>query len=397
MTAVAYLDNNATTILHPEVAQAMMECMAGGYANPASQHSEGRRARKVLEEARLGIGRILGARMDSVDADRVIFTSGGTEANNLAIRGRWDLDALRSGSKANSKRTQFVVSTIEHPSVLEAARSLATRGASIQWVPVNEQGVVQLSALESLLSDETACVAIMSANNETGVMQPMNEVVRICQGASKDGISVHTDAVQVAGKLPLSFHDLGVATMTVTAHKLHGPRGIGALLIRHNDPLQPILFGGSQQLATRPGTESVVLAVGMHVALQLWERESAERVATMTHLRDQFERDLCQALPDVVIHGNASPRLPHTSNVSFPGLDRQALLLALDRAGVACSTGSACTSGSSEPSHVLLAMGCSQDLVSSSLRISLSSLTTTQEVEFAVEKMVEISGKIRSF
>ena len=274
---------------------------------------------------------------------------------------------------------------------------LAIEGADICWLPVDADGVVDLDSLEDLLTDETGLVTVMMANNETGVMQPIDSIVEVCRSFGDQGIPVHTDAVQVAGKLPLSFEELGVASMTVTAHKFHGPRGIGALLVRYDHQIQPTTFGGSQQLGTRPGTESVVLAVGMHKALKLWERESEQRRTSMVRLRDRFETAIRQAVPEVVINGQHAERLPHTSNVSFPGLDRQALLLALDRAGIACSTGSACTSGSSEPSHVLIAMGCSKEIIEGSLRISFAGTTTAKEVDWAVKKIAEISRKISAF
>ena len=387
MNSIAYLDNNATTIIRPEVVDAMTECLAAGYANPASQHAEGRRARKVLEEAREGIGHILGARQDSVHADRIIFTSGGTEANNLALAGRFPPESGDSDPK------RLVVSNIEHPSVIETALRLKANGVDVQWLPVDSDGVVQLDRLQEVVDNQTALVAVMMANNETGVIQPIEQIVQSCG----DKAPVHTDAVQVAGKLPLSFRQLGVASMTVTAHKFHGPRGIGALLVQHDQQIEPLTVGGSQQLGTRPGTEPVALAVGMHKALELWQQDATENLERMTSLRDKIESNLREALPDIVINGSDSRRLPHTSNVSFPGLDRQAMLLALDRADVACSTGSACTSGSSEPSHVLIAMGCAKDIVEGSLRISLSPQTTLEEVEFATGKIVEIALKMKAF
>ena len=395
MNSVAYLDNNATTIIRPEVIEAMSACLAAGYANPASQHAEGRRARKVLEEAREGIGRILGARQDSVQADRIVFTSGGTEANNLALAGRFPTghSGLSDSLSENPKPARLIVSNIEHPSVIETARRLKATGVDVQWLPVNADGVVQLDRLPTLLNDETSLVAVMMANNETGVIQPIEQVVQACE----DRAAVHIDAVQVAGKLPLSFRELGVASMTVTAHKFHGPRGIGALFVRYDQQIEPLTVGGSQQLGTRPGTESVALAVGMHKALELWQQDATENAERMTTLRDEMESNLREALPDIVINGCNSRRLPHTSNVSFPGLDRQAMLLALDRANVACSTGSACTSGSSEPSHVLIAMGAPKAVIEGSLRISLSPQSTPEEVGFATGKIVEIARKMKAF
>jgi cysteine desulfurase len=226
----------------------------------------------------------------------------------------------------------------------------------------------------------------MLGNNETGVLQPVAQLAQICREA---GVPLHTDAVQVAGKLPICFHRLGAATMSISAHKFHGPRGIGALLIRHDTQLWPLLFGGFQQGGLRPGTESVTLAVGMATALSIWQREQHERLARLTQLRDRFESAILAGWPGAVIHGRDANRLPHTSNISFPGLDRQASLMALDLAGVACSTGSACASGSTDPSTTLVAMGCPQELLSSSLRFSLGATTTLEETDRAASRILK--------
>jgi cysteine desulfurase len=367
-----YLDHNATTPPLPAVAEAMRECDAAGLANPASQHEAGRRARQALETAREGIAEILGARLASPNPDRVIFTSGGTEANNLAILGM-----------AGREPCRVIVSAIEHPSVAEPAKELKRRGYDVQVLPAKRSGVVDLARLEELMMPSTRLVSIMMGNNETGVLQPVHEAAKICR---RRGVLVHTDAVQVAGKLTIDFQSLGADAMSVTAHKFHGPRGIGALVLRHDVALQPLLFGGFQQEGLRPGTESVTLALGMHAALRLSAAERALRIERMAWLREKLESLLLAAWPGAVIHGRDAPRLPHTTSISFPGIDRQKLVMALDLAGVECSSGSACASGSTDPSATLVAMGVTPAEYDSAVRFSLGATTTEEEIDEAAAR-----------
>lgn len=377
-----YLDNNATTRIDPLVAADMADCFAKGYVNPASQHQLGQQARRALEQAREGIAEILGAHCSGVNADPIIFTSGGTEANNLLLLGL-----------AGRPPGRIIISAIEHPSIVGAAEELARRDFEVVRLPVSTAGVVQRDALRPLLSDGTTkLVSVMLANNETGVLQPLEEISSLC---AEFQVPLHTDAVQVIGKLPVNFRELGVAAMTIAAHKFHGPVGIGALVMRHGLPIEPQLHGGFQQASLRPGTESLALAIGMHRALALWHAEAAERSARMTALRDSFEATLLANVPEIVINGREAARLPNTSNVSFVGLDRQSLLLALDMAGIACSTGSACASGSSEPSPVLTAMGLSTPRISSALRFSFSAQTTAAEVAESARRIIPVCQHLR--
>jgi cysteine desulfurase len=374
-----FLDHNSTTPLLDEVAERMTECYQRAYGNPASQHAAGRQARRVVEDARESIAEILGARMRGRHADRLIFTSGGTEANNLAILGL-----------AAVKRGMLMVSAIEHPSVSGPAELLRSRGWRVESFPVDATGVVSVDQLRQWAgAEKDACVtaAVMLGNNETGVLQPVTELAIIC---NEHGIPLHTDAVQVVGKLPVNFAQLGVATLAFSAHKFHGPRGIGGLLVRGDVELQPVLYGGFQQSGLRPGTEPVALIAGMHKALEIWQRDQKERQLRIAALRDRFESGLLARVSGAIINGSAANRLPHTSNVSFPGLDRRALAMALDLEGVACSTGSACASGSSEPSPVLIAMGLSAEVVAGSLRFSLGAGTTETEIDAAIERIVRI-------
>ena len=382
MSVPIYLDNNATTPLAPEAAEAMARAAKDCWGNPSSQHSFGRRARQVLEDAREAIGSLLGADLAGFPPDRVIFTSGGTEANNLALFGL-----------IGKQPAHLIISQVEHPSVTAVAEALAARGhCTVDTLPVAPSGEVIADDLRSRLRPDTRLVSVMLANNETGVLQP---VQRISQIAAEAGVPVHTDAVQPVGKLPVNFRSLGVATMTATAHKFHGPIGIGVLIIRAGIELEPMLFGGHQQEGFRPGTEPVVLAAGMRAALEAWHREADARRQRMQALRDEFESLLLAECPDLIVHGRQANRLPHTSHIAFPGADGQALAMALDLAGVACSTGSACASGSSRPSPILLAMGLPEGLARASLRFSFGADSTAEGAREAARRILLNYSKLR--
>jgi cysteine desulfurase len=395
MPAPIYLDNNATTPLDPRVAEAIMRAWQECGANPASQHGPGRKARRMLEAARDGIAALLGAKTTGMDADQVIFTSGGTEANNLALLG---LRASRNGKQGTGDsehgQARVIASPLEHPSVTAAVTELARRGAQLGTCPMTADGVVDLSAWrEPATANPPTLVTVMLANNETGVIQPVAEVAAACR--QRASLFFHTDAVQAVGKIPINFRDLGVEAMTVAPHKFHGPLGIGALVLRHGVKLQPQLFGGFQQAAQRPGTENVALAVGFHEALRLAVDELSVRAERMGSLRDEMERALRSGLPEIVIIGEHAPRLPNTSCVSFPGVDRQALVMALDTAGVACSTGSACASGSSEPSPTLLAIGLPKAVIEGAIRLSLGAFTRAEEVAEATRHIIKSVKDLR--
>jgi cysteine desulfurase len=333
-----------------------------------------------------------------------VLTSGGTESNNLALIGMaaasvggWD-KLWQSGDNGGSAfgsatRPHAIISAIEHPSVVGPAEQLARLGWRVDRLGVSSFGVVRVEEIERLITADTRLVSVMLGNNETGVLQPVAEISAICR---RYGISVHTDGVQAVGKIAVDFRSLGVDAMTVAAHKFHGPRGIGALVLRSTARIEPVLFGGFQQAATRPGTESVTLAVGMLSALRLWRDEAERREQHLRELRDSFERTLRAGWPGLVVNGAEAARLPHTSNVSFVGLDRQALLMALDLAGVCCSTGSACASGSSEPSPVLLAMGCDEAVVGSALRFSFAATNTIEEVAAAAHRILNVATSLQT-
>lgn len=390
-----FLDHNSTTPVLDEVVECMADCYRRGYGNPASQHAVGRQARRLVEEAREAIALLLGAKLGGRRPDRLLFTSGGTESNNLAVFGL-----------AGERRGRLIISAIEHPSVAGPAEFLASHGWQLEQLGPNHDGVIETGRLTEFLTTAAAStrtqvqgqaawtiVSAMLGNNETGVLQPVAELARACH---ERGIALHTDAVQVVGKLPVDFGKLGAATLAFSAHKFHGPGGIGGLLLRGDIELQPVLYGGFQQGGLRPGTEPVPLIVGMHKALEIWRREADERARRMTALRDRFESALRSRVPAVIVNGAEALRLPHTSNVSFPGLDRRALAMALDLEGVACSTGSACASGSSEPSPVLLAMGLPQEVVAGSLRFSVGATTTEAEIDAAIERVISVVERLEA-
>lgn len=374
-----YLDHNATTPLLPEVADALDAAHRAGYANPASQHAAGRRARRAVEEARERIGMLLGADVGSMHSDRVIFTSGGTEANNLALNGQ------RGAS-------HLLISAIEHPSVRGPAERLRSTGCDVETIPVDGNGVIDPADVAARLRPTTRRVSVMLGNNETGVLQPVAEIAALCRAR---GVGVHTDAVQAVGKIPVHFRDLGVDAMTVAAHKFHGPLGIGCLIVRADALPEPQSAGGFQQGGLRPGTEPTALILGFAAALEAWHREGAARTARLAALRDEFELRLTAAVPQAVIQSRTADRLPHTSCIAFVGVDRQAMLLALDQAGVCCSTGSACASGSSEPSPTLIAMGRPTAELQSSLRFSMGVATTPAEIAEAVERIRRVDHELR--
>ncbi|MEX2308164.1 MAG: cysteine desulfurase family protein [Pirellulales bacterium] len=395
MSRPIYLDHNATTPIFPEVVDAMRDCWERRYANPASQHEFGRQARRTLEAARDRIGELLGAG----DDDCVLFTSGGTESNNLAIRSL--LQRSAACHHPSARPAHLIISAVEHQSITALADELQHQGHDVEKIPVDAHGVIRANALPHLLRPNTAFVAAILGQNETGVLQPVAELAAIC---ATRGMPLHTDATQVAGKLPVNFRDLGATTMTVAAHKFHGPVGIGALIYRDDIELQPQLFGGFQQAGLRPGTESVALAVGMCRALDFGSRliemrehtmRLQERAAQICELRDRFERAILLGWPDARVIGAEVERLPQTSNIAFVGLDRQALFMALDQAGVACSTGSACASGSSEISPVLIAMGCSEAVLESALRFSLGVTTTAADIDEAARRILHCCTKLR--
>jgi cysteine desulfurase len=370
-----YLDNNATTPLLPAVWAAMRPYLTDVFGNPASAHRAGRRARQALEDARDQVAALLGAH-----PDEVVFTSGATEANNLALFGL-----------AGDAPAHLLASPVEHPSVTEPLHQLARAGFALDELPAGPDGAVDADSLPDRLRPDTRLLAVMLANHETGAVQPVRALVERLAGRAL----FHCDAVQAAGKLPVHFHDLGVTTLALSAHKFHGPKGVGALLVRRGAPLRPRTFGGHQQRGQRPGTEPVALAVGLAVALESAVRERDQRRAHVRALRARFLGHLRAHAAPLVLNGPEEGGLPHALNVSFPGLEAAAVLMALDLAGVACSAGSACSSGSLLPSPVLRAMGVPEDVLHSALRFSLSHLLSAEEVDEAARRGAGVVNRLR--
>jgi cysteine desulfurase len=373
--SLIYLDHNATTPLLPAVWEAMRPFFTDVYGNPASAHRAGRRARQALEDARERTAAILGAH-----PDEVLFTSGATEANNLALFGL-----------AGDPPGHLIVSPIEHPSVAEPVRRLRQLGFAVDHLPVTTAGVVPAEALPGLVRDDTRLVSVMLANNETGAVQPVRALAEQVAGRA----AFHCDAVQAVGRLPVHFHELGVTTLSLSAHKFHGPKGIGALLVRRHARLRAQLWGGHQQQGRRPGTEAVALAVGLATALDCWRQEAQARLERVLQLRRRFLDRLGAEAGPLVLNGPEAGGVPHTLNVSFPGCWADALLMNLDLAGVACATGSACSSGSLLPSPVLQAMRVPEEVLHSAMRFSLSPFLTEAEVEEAARRVGAVVNRLR--
>lgn len=370
-----YLDHSATTPMLPEVWEAMAPFAAERFGNPASAHRFGRAARQALEAARESIAANLAA-----DPDEVVFTSGATEANNLALFGLAEI-APQQG---------VVISDLEHPSVFEPAEELRRRGYTLVRLPVGADGRVRVETNQKLPAGAIVCVQF--ANHETGVLQPVGDLQSRLAATSL----IHCDAAAAVGKTAVRFQDLGVATMTVSAHKFHGPKGIGALLVRREVKLRPTLFGGPQQRGLRPGTEPVGLAVGFAKALELATSQLESRTAYIKKLRDQFVERIEAGAAPIVVNGAAQHQLPHVVNISFPGCPADVLLMKLDLAGVACSTGSACSSGSLLPSPVIRAMGVADDLLRSAMRFSFAHVLTEAEVRRAATIVCEVVKSVRA-
>jgi cysteine desulfurase len=368
-----YLDNNASTPMLPAVWEAMQPYLCDRPGNPASSHRFGRQARQALENARERIADLLDA-----SPDEILFTSGATEANNLAIFGL-------AGASAGT----VVTTPIEHPCVLEPIRRLAEQGLAVTELPVTTIGSVAADA--AIFRDDVRFVAVMLANHETGALQPIEALVRALNAQAP----FHCDAAAAAGKIPISFRKLGVSTLTISAHKFHGPKGIGALLVRRGAKLRPLHFGGHQQHGRRPGTEPVPLAVGMARALE-WSLQNLEaNRAVLLDLRRRLLAFLRENAAPMILNGPDDGGLPHALNLSFPGCQADALLMSLDLADVACSTGSACSSGSLLPSPVLAAMGKTGDVLNSAMRFSLSPLLSGAEVDEAARRIAQCVKKLR--
>jgi len=375
----AYLDYNATTPVDREVLEAMAPYFAENYGNASSIHSEGQRARSAVDHARESVAALLGA-----TPAEIVFTSGGTEADNLAILGV---------AAACGERKHIITTTIEHHAVLHSCQALETRGCEVTYVPIGESGIVDPDAIQRSLRPETILISVMHANNELGTIQPIEEIGRI---AAEADVYFHCDAVQSAGKLLLNVDRPGVDLLSISAHKIYGPKGVGALYVRSGTPLEPQFHGGRHERDRRPGTENVHGIVGLGKAAELARVNLATDAARLAALRDRLEAALLDEIPLVRVNGNTAHRVSNTTNLTFAAAGGEALLIALDLQGVACSTGAACSSGAVEPSHVLLAMGLSPDAARSSLRFSLGRPTTAEEIDHAIRVIPAVVERLRA-
>lgn len=373
-----YLDYAATTPLRLEAREAMLDVLARRWGNPSSVHRWGREARAALEDARARFAAVIGAAPGDI-----FFTRGGTEADNLAVVGR-----------ARAASGPIACSAIEHKAVLSAAKAAVGDDDRLRIIPVDHAGIVDVDALARMVRDEApSLVSVMWASNEVGAIQPVQRIAELCTEA---GISFHSDAVQALGKVPVRVDQVPVDLLAFSAHKLGGPRGAGVLFVRRGTRLEPLLHGGGQERGLRPGTEDVASAVAFAVAAEMAEAEREETMARVGALRDRLEAGLCERIPGLRINAAEAPRLPTISNLSVPGADPEMLLMALDLEGIAASSGSACSSGAVEPSHVLLAMGLPAELAGPSVRFSLGRDTTEQDVERVLEVFPRVVERVRA-
>ena len=374
-----YLDNNATTRVAPEVLEAMLPCYQDVYGNASSVHVFGQEAKGLLDNARLQVARLLGA-----EANEIVFTSGGTESDNLAIRGIVE--------SAAGKDKHVITTLIEHHAVLHCCQALQKTGVKITYLPVDSEGRVDPSAVEKAITPETVLITVMHSNNEIGTTQPLREIGEI---ARRHDLYFHTDAVQAAGKVPLDVGNLSVDLLSIAGHKFHAPKGVGALYVRKGTRLRPLFFGGAHERNRRAGTENIAQIVGLGAAADLAVDGMEERIESIGELRNYFEGEVFNRIPGVHRNGSPETRLPNTANLRFDLAESEGLVINLDLAGVACSTGSACTSGSIEPSHVLLALGLCHDEAFNCVRFSLSRYSTREEIDIVLNLLPEVVERVR--
>jgi cysteine desulfurase len=387
-----YLDHAATTPLDPRVLEAMLPFLHTHWGNPSSIYQEAREARKGLEDARRTVAEILGAR-----PNEVVFTSGGSESDNSALRGVAQAVRRRAQARGRPPGHHIITSAIEHHAILHTAEELEAEGFRITYLPVDSTGLVDVDALERALDDQTILVSIMYANNEVGTIEPIAEMARLVKVRQPRAV-FHTDAVQAVGALDINVDRLGVDMLSIAAHKLHGPRGVGVLYLRTRTPFSPQQLGGGQEKNRRAGTENVAGAVGLATAMRLAYEELPSRTAHIRALRDRLLTELPQLVPGIHVTGPRDPqvRLPNNFSCCFEHVEGEAVLLQLDLAGIAASSGSACTSGSLEPSHVLKAMGVSNDLARGSLRLTVGKDNTQEDIDRLLAVLPGIVQRLRS-
>jgi len=377
-----YLDYNATTPVEPEVLDAMLPYFSGEFGNASSIHTFGQKARAAVETAREQVAALVGAR-----PQEIFFTSGGTESDNHAVFG-----IAAPSANSPKSRPHVITSFVEHEAVLNACQALERQGVDVTYLHVDQDGLIDLEDLRGAIRQETALVTIMHANNELGTVQPLEEIGRIAKDAD---VYFHTDAVQSAGKIPIDVHQFHLDLLSLSGHKLYAPKGIGALYVRGGTRLKQLLYGGHHQRGMRPGTENVAGIVGLGKAAEIARQSLANDAKRLSTLRDQLEHGLLHRVPHSRINASRAPRTPNTANLVFPGVEGEALLIALDLKGLACSTGAACSSGAVEPSHVLTAIGLPAEEARASLRFSLGRHSTQTDIDFALQAVPAAVAQLR--
>ncbi|MFC2156207.1 cysteine desulfurase family protein [Acidobacteriota bacterium] len=373
-----YLDNNATTALDPSVATKMSHFLKTHFGNPSSLYPVGREVREIMNEARETISQALGA-----TRAEIIFTGSGTESDNFAVQGIFS---------ANPDKTEFITTEIEHPAVIETANYLERRGIKTHFIPVDSTGLIDLKVLESAISDQTGLISVMYANNELGTIQPVREVSAL---AKINGIPFHTDAVQAFGKIDVSVDELGADLLTISAHKIHGPKGVGALYIRRGTKIDPLIHGGHQERLLRAGTENTIGIVGFGEAVRVMRQHEAEDRERIARLADTLKKGIEEKIPKIKFNGSEDNRIRGTLNFSFFGLEAEAILLALATKKIYVSTGSACSEDSEDVSHVLSAIGLRPEIARSSIRMSLGRFSTEEDVDTVLIELPKIVDKLR--
>ena len=373
-----YLDNAASTQIHEDVLEAMLPYLKEQYGNPSSIHRYGRLANKAIEKARKQIAMLINA-----DSSEILLTSGGTESNNTALY----------GIAKKKPRSQIITSSIEHDAILEPCKKLAKDGFDVIYLPVDNHGVVDLSVLKNSLSDNTCLVSIMFGNNEIGTIEPIAQIAQLC---NEQNIPFHTDAVQAVGKIPIDVKKLGVDLLSISSHKINGPKGIGALYIRKGIDIIPIILGGGQEHGLRSGTENVANIVGFGKACELAKLHLSENISHMKKLRDDLVAKILREIPSVILNGHTENRLPNNAHFTFLGVAGEDLIIKLDEYGIAASTGSACSVHTQKASHVLQAMGFSHEQITGSLRLTLGLFNNQQQIDETVNSLKKVTAELRS-
>ena len=375
-----YLDHNATTPVHPEVLEAMLPYYKDKFGNASSIHGFGKEAKVALEESREKVAKLINA-----SPSEIYFTSGGTESDNLAIKG---------AAFANRKKGKHIItSKIEHHAILESCKFLEKEGFEVTYLPVDGGGLIDPDDLKKAMRKDTILVSLMYANNEVGTIEPLEE---LCKITKENGVYFHTDAVQAMGKVPVDVQKLNVDMLSISAHKIYGPKGVGAIYVRKGTRITPWSHGGSHERSRRAGTENVPGIVGLVKAIEIAYRDMEEQSRYLRNLSESFYKKLTQAIPDVFLNGDLERRIPNTLNLSFKAVEGESIILSLDLKGVAVSTGSACASGALEPSHVLSAMGIAPEIAQAAIRFSFGRENTMEDVEYLVEILPEIVSRLRS-